>query len=173
MSLRRLLAVAALAAAATLAAGGSATADADLCGQVPRVNIQRNDLGFHVGNPDSEHAGTRGHAKVNLSTGAVTGIMCQVDSDHTGVLLSIGKRIIHASHHAVMFGVPGNILTTNVHVTKTTDPACTRGTKGTLTVFASYNNIVKDSVQLSFPAACKSHSVRYKGKAVVTNVPPN
>ena len=59
-------------------------------------------------------------------------------------------------------------------MSKTTDPDCPVGTRAKLTVFASYNNIVKDSVQLSFPTdACKSHQHRYKGPSVVTNVPPN
>jgi len=161
-----MMALAASVAAAPRGAG-------PVCSGVPIVNIQRNDLAFRAGWPNSVHPGSRGHAKVNLARRKVSGVGCQVNRDGTGILVSIGHRLLFASHHAVMFGVPGNILKTPVRVTKTTDPNCAVGTHGTLTVFASYNNVHKDSVQFAFPAACKSHDKRYTGPSVVTNVPPN
>jgi hypothetical protein len=145
----------------------------DLCGEIPTVNIQRNDLGFRAGWPTAARPGARGHAKVNLSARTVSGVMCQVNRDGTALVLSVGHRLLYSSHHAVMFGVPGNIVKTDVRTTRTTDPTCPVGTRGKLTVFASYNNVHKDSLQLSFLSACRGHQHRYTGPTVVTNVPPN
>jgi hypothetical protein len=158
------------------AADASSTATAsrvDLCGHVPKVNIQRNDLGFRVSWPAAGHPGARGHGKVDLRARRVSGIMCQVNHNGRSILVSVGHRLLYASHHAVRFGVPGNIVRAPIRVTKTTDPKCPAGTRGKLTVFASYNGVHRDSVQLSFPPACKSHRHLYSGGSVVTNVPPN
>lgn len=164
---------AAVVATALTASGAAATSHGDLCSHVPKVTIQRNDLGFRAGWPTTTRPGTRGHGKVNLAARTVSGIMCQVNRDGTAVVLSVGPRVLYASHHAVMFGVPGNIVRAGTRVTRTSDPNCPVGTRGQLTVFASYNNVHRDSVQLSFSAACKGHRHRYTGPSVVTNVPPN
>jgi hypothetical protein len=167
-------AVAAVSIAAAASASPSVTASrVDLCGHVPKVNIQRNDLGFRVSWPAAGHPGARGHGKVNLRARTVSGIMCQVNRNGRSILVSVGHRLLYSSHHAVRFGVPGNIVRAPIRVTKTTDPKCRAGTRGKLTVFASYNGVHRDSVQLSFPRACKSHRHRYSGASVVTNVPPN
>ncbi len=165
--------IVAVAAAALSANVAAATSKSDLCNKVPKVTIHRQDLGFRASWPTGTHPGTRGHGKVNLGAGTVSGIMCQVNSGGNAIVLSIGHRISYASHHAVMFGVPGNILRAPTRVTSSSDPNCPVGTRGKLAVFASYNNIHKDSVQLSFPGACKGHRHRYTGPSVVTNVPPN
>ena len=160
--------------ATALTASVAATARAgNLCNELPIANVLRNDLGFRAGWPSGSQPGTRGHAKVNLTTRRVSGVMCQANRGGTSIILSIGHRLLFASHHAVRFGVPGNILTTNVRVTNTTDPNCPIGTHGQLTVFASYNNLHKDSVELSFPVGCRGHQHRYTGPSVTTNVPPN
>ena len=164
---------AAVVAAALIASVTAAARPGNLCGKVPIVNIKRNDLGFRAGWPMGGRPGSRGHGKVDLRRRTVSGVMCQVNRGGAAILLSIGHRLLFASHHAVMFGVAGNILKAPVRVTGTTDPKCPVGTRGKLTVFASYNNIHRDSVQLAFPPACKSHRHRYTGSSVVTNVPPN
>jgi hypothetical protein len=149
------------------------------CQSIPRVNVPKEAWGFHGGQPNPGATGsyTRGHGTINLSARTVTGIICQVDRrrnapDHQ-IIMSAGHHLVYASHTAVMFGVAGNIMTINVRVTSTTDPTCAVGTHGRATVFASYNNVHEDSIQFSFPAACKSHRHRYTGPSVVTNVPPN
>jgi hypothetical protein len=164
---------AAFVATALTSSGAAATPGGDLCNQVPKVTIQRNDLGFRASWPTATRAGARGHGKVNLGGRTVSGIMCQVNRDRTAIVLSIGHRLLYASHHAVRFGVPGNIVRAPVRVTRTNDPNCSVGTRGKLTVFASYNNVHRDSVQLAFPPACKGHQHLYTGPSVVTNVPPN
>jgi hypothetical protein len=149
------------------------------CAAIPMVKVQKEAWGFHAGEPITGATGsyTRGHGTVNLSARTVSGIICQVDRVRNApdrqIILSIAHRLVYASHYGVMFGVPGNIMKIHVRVRNTTDPKCRVGTRGEVTIFASYNNVHKDSVQFSFPAACKDHRHRYTGPAAVTNVPPN
>ncbi len=157
----------------------SASRPVAYCGAIPIVNVQREAWGFRAGQPITGATGSyaRGHGTVNLSAQTASGIMCQVDrvanAPDRQIVLTVGHRLVYASHHAVMFGVPGNIMTINVRVQSTTDPACRVGTRGRVTIFASYNNVHRDSVQFAFPAACKDHRHRYTDPDVVTNVPPN
>jgi hypothetical protein len=149
------------------------------CSAIPIVNVQPQEWGFHAGQPITGVAGSyaRGHGKINLSARTVSGIMCQVDRVRNApdrqIVLSVDRHLVYASHHAVMFGVRGNIMKIDVRVKSTTDPKCPVGTRGKATIFASYNNVHEDSVQFFFPAACKGHRHRYTGPGVVTNVPPN
>jgi hypothetical protein len=134
--------------------------------------------GFHVGQQITAPTGTyaHGHGNISLSARTVTGIICQVDRVRNApdrqIILSVDHHLVYSSHVAVMFGVPGNIMKIDVRVQSSTDPECPVGTTGEVTIFASYNNVHKDSVQFSFPAACKRHRHLYTGQAVVTNVPP-
>jgi hypothetical protein len=134
--------------------------------------------GFHAGAVITGAHGNyaRGHGDINLSARTTSGIICQVQRSGGGayrqITLSVGHHLVYSSHVAVMFGVPGNIMKIDVRVERSTDPACPVGTSGEVTIFASYNNVHKDGVQFSFPAACKSHRHRYTGLSVVTNVPP-
>lgn len=149
------------------------------CSAFPIVEVPKEAWGFHGGQPITGATGsyTRGHGTIDLSARTVSGIICQVDrvagAPDRQIVLSVGRHLLHASHHAVMFGVPGNIMRIDVRVKSTTDPGCPVGTPGEATIFASYNNVHEDSVQYSLPAACKSHRHRYTGPDVVTNVPPN
>jgi hypothetical protein len=174
------LAVAALAVTVAVPASGGSTAHASAyCSSIPRVEVQKEEWGFHAGQPYAGRGTSyaRGHGKIDLGASTATGIMCQVDrmrddSEHQ-VILTIGRKVIYASHHAVMFGVEGNVMKIHVTVTSSTDAQCAAGTRGIVTIFASYNNIHEDLVQFWFPSACKDHRHRYTGGSVVTNVPPN
>jgi hypothetical protein len=149
------------------------------CKALPVINVPRQAWGFHGGQPITGAAGsyTRGHGTINLVGRTAAGIICQVDRVRNApdrqIILSVGHHLVHASHHAVMGGVPGNIMTIDVRVMSTTDPMCPVGSRGRATIFASYNNVRRDSVQFSFAAACQDHGHRYTGPAVVANVPPN
>ena len=157
----------------------AASAPVAYCATIPSVQVQKQAWGFHAGQPITGASGSyaRGHGKIDLSAHTSSGIICQVDrvrnAPDSQIILSVGHRLVYASHYAVMFGVLGNIMKIDVRVTNTTDPQCPVGTRGKVTIFASYNNVHKDSVRFSFPAACKDHRHRYTGPDVVTNVPPN
>jgi hypothetical protein len=135
--------------------------------------------GFHAGHPITGPTGTyaRGHGHANLSAHTASGIICQVNRARHArdreIILSIDRRFVYSSHYAWRWGVPGNIIKLNVHVKRSTDRRCKVGTRGDVTIFASYNGVHRDSVQFAFPAACKNHRRLYTGSDVVTNVPPN
>jgi hypothetical protein len=166
-------------AVALLVVGVTAAQTVNYCQVIPQVPVAKEAWGFHGGKPITGATGsyTRGHGQINLSAQTANGVICQVDRVRNApdrqIVLAVGRDVIYTSHHAVEFGVPGNIMKIHVRVKSTTDPRCRRGTHGVVTIFASYNNVHEDLVQFSFPVACKDHRHRYTGPSVVTNVPPN
>jgi len=147
------------------------------CSQVPIVG-GIPPWGFHTGSPIQGATGSyaRGHGKINLSANTVSGILCQVDryrhQPDRLILMSVEHHLVYHSHHAMMWGFPGNIMKINVRVTSSTDPRCQVGTIGHVTLFASYNGVRSDSVRFSFPAACRAHNHLYHGPQVNNQVPP-
>ena len=149
------------------------------CQVIPIVNVPPEGWGFHAGHPVSGAAGayTRGHGTIDLRSRTASGVICQVyrrqGTADRQVVLTVGRHVIHTSHHAVRFGVPGNIMIVRVRVHSSTDPACGVGTDGRMTVFASYNNVHRDSVRFTFAGSCSDQGRHWTGPSVVTNVPPN
>jgi hypothetical protein len=149
------------------------------CSAIPIVEVEKEAWGFHAGapTPGSRTSYARGHGRVNLSTLTASGVICQADraadAPERQMILTIEHKVIYASHDAVMFGVPGNVIKLGVRVRSTTDSACPVGTRGEVTIFASYNGVHRDSVEFAFRAACADHRRAYAGGDVVTNVPPN
>ena len=86
--------------------------------------------------------------------------------------MTVEHHLFYHSHHAVMWGFPGNLMKIVVRVKSSTDPACQVGTLGHATLFASYNDVRSDSVRFSFPAACAGHDHLYHGPQVNNQVPP-
>jgi hypothetical protein len=87
--------------------------------------------------------------------------------------MTVEHHLVYQSHYAVMmWGVPGNIMKIIVRVQRSTDPRCEIGTLGRVTLFASYNGVRSDSVEFTFPAACKDHAHLYHGPQVNNQVPP-
>jgi hypothetical protein len=134
--------------------------------------------GFHTGAPITGATGSyaRGHGDINLAANTVSGIICQVDRVRNQpdrlILMAVEHHLIYHSHHAVMWGYPGNIMIITVRVQSSTDPECTVGTAGRATLFASYNGVRSDSVKFTFPAACQDHDHLYHGSQVNNQVPP-
>ncbi|MGN6190283.1 MAG: hypothetical protein ACTHOE_15440 [Conexibacter sp.] len=128
--------------------------------------------GFHTG-PYTTKAGSfaKGHGHINLAANRVSGVICQ--QDRAGVIImSVKHHLVYHSHHARMWGYPGNIMKIKVRVKRSTDPKCAVGTIGRATLFASYNGVRSDSVQFFFPAACKDQDRLYHGPQVNNQVPP-
>jgi hypothetical protein len=167
------------AAASARAAVSTAAQPVNYCQVIPIVNVPREGWGFHAGHPVSGAAGayTRGHGTINLHAETATGVICQVVRPRgradREIVMRIGRHVVHTSHHAVRFGVPGNIMTVHVRVHTSTDPGCKVGTKGRATVFASYNNVHRDGVRFTFAGSCRDQQRHWSGPSVVTNVPPN
>jgi hypothetical protein len=163
---------------ALTALAGSATGQSvQYCAQIPIVG-GIPPWGFHTGAPITGATGSyaRGHGDIDLGNNTVSGILCQVDrARHERdrlITMTVAHHLISHSHFAVMWGVPGNIMKIKVRVQSSTDPRCAVGTRGHVTLFASYNGVRSDSVQFFFPAACKGHDHVYHGSQVNNQVPP-
>jgi hypothetical protein len=147
------------------------------CSQVPIVS-GIPPWGFHTGNPITGPTGSyaRGHGDINLAANTVSGILCQVDRVRNQpdrlIIMTVEHHLVYHSHHAVLWGVPGNIMKIIVRVQSSTDPRCVIGTVGHVTLFASYNGVRSDSVRFIFPAACEGHDHLYHGPQVNNQVPP-
>jgi hypothetical protein len=147
------------------------------CAQVPIVG-GIPPWGFHTGSPITGATGSyaRGHGDINLDANTVSGILCQVDRVHNHpdrlIIMTVEHHLVYHSHHAVMWGVPGNVMKIIVRVQSSTDRRCKVGTHGNVTLFASYNGVRSDSVQFTFPAACTDHDHLYHGTQVNNQVPP-
>jgi hypothetical protein len=169
-------AVAAPILAAALVAAPASGYSTDYCSQVPIVQ-GIPPWGFHTGQPITGATGSyaRGHGDINLSAGTVSGILCQVfrvrNQPDRLIIMTPLKHLVYHTHYATMWGVPGNLIKMHVRVKSSTDPGCKVGTVGLLTLFGSYNNVPKDSVQFTFPAACADHNHLYHNKNY-SQVPP-
>jgi hypothetical protein len=147
------------------------------CAQIPIVG-GIPPWGFHTGAPITGATGSyaRGHGDIDLAANTVSGTLCQVDRVRDRpdrlIIMTVRHHLTYHSHYAVMWGVPGNVMKIVVRVQSSTDPLCDVGTLGRVTLFASYNNVRSDSVQFTFPAACKDHDHLYHGSQVNNQVPP-
>jgi hypothetical protein len=165
------------AARAATGASSAARPAVQYCAQVPMVG-GIPPWGFHTGAPITGASGSyaRGHGDIDLTAGTVSGILCQVDrvpgEPDRMLTLTVERHLVSHSHHAVLWGYPGNIMTIIVRVTASTDPRCAVGTLGRVTLFASYNGVRSDSVDFEFPGGCSSHDHVYHGPQVDNQVPP-
>jgi hypothetical protein len=148
---------------------GSASA-ATSCSEIPTV-YGIPPWGFHTGSYTGETSFAKGHGNINLEANTVSGVICQ--QDRAGVIImTVEHHLVHHSHYAMMWGWPGNVMKIIVRVKSSTDPRCKVGTRGRVTLFASYNGVRSDSVQFFFPAACRGQDHLYHGPQVNNQVPP-
>jgi hypothetical protein len=158
-------------------AGSAARSSVQYCAQIPIVG-GIPPWGFHTGAPITGATGSyaRGHGDINLGANTVSGILCQVDrvrhQPDRLIVMTVEHNLVSHSHHAVMWGVPGNVMKIIVRVKSSTDPRCGVGTLGRATLFASYNGVRSDSVRFTFPDACSDHDHLYHGPQVNNQVPP-
>lgn len=123
--------------------------------------------------PSSPHRGIASsytHGKGRWQGGKATGAVCHAD------LLSGGKgsqNLVLAmsgaaklSPRVTRLGLLGVELALKVKVAASDDSACPVGTNGTVTLFASYYAVHKDSLELSFRGGCADHDHRYAGGAL-------
>jgi hypothetical protein len=163
---------------ALIGTAGDATGNSvQYCAQIPIVG-GIPPWGFHTGPPITGATGSfaRGHGNIDLAANTVSGILCQVDRVRGRpdrlIIMTVERHLVYHSHHAVMWGVPGNIMKIIVRVQSSTDQRCEVGTVGRVTLFASYNGVRSDSVRFRFPAACRDHDHLYHGPEVNNQVPP-
>jgi hypothetical protein len=165
-------AFAALAATAVIAAGAAAKpSNAANCplktGSPSGGNVQWAFT--ETGAPGGSHPGISSsytHGRGSWTGGRATGTVCSEDSPTKGpqrklVLAVAGKARL--SPGITQSGLPGVGLVLPVRVSASDDGACAAGTHGTVTLFASYHAIHRDSLRLRFAAACADHDHRYGG----------
>jgi hypothetical protein len=158
-------------------AGPASASPVQYCAQIPIVQ-GIPPWGFNTGLPITGNTGSyaRGHGDINLAADTVSGILCQVDrvpnQPDRLIIMTVRHHLVYHSHHAVMWGVPGNLMKIVVRVQSSTDPRCQVGTLGRVTLFASYNGVRSDSVRFTFSTACQDHDHLYHGPQVNNQVPP-
>jgi hypothetical protein len=70
------------------------------------------------------------------------------------------------SPQSTKLGLLGVGIVLPVAVTATNDAACPRGTVGSVTLFASYYALHRDSITLHFAPACADHDLVFTGASV-------
>jgi len=119
---------------------------------------------------------SHGWGNINLGTNWISGEICQ-DVYGAGqptrmIAVGVGPRIIYHTHYAQMWGYPGNLIKAVVKVISSTDPRCKVGTRGHVTMYASYNGVRSDSIQFFLNAGCRDENHLYHGPQVDAQVPP-
>lgn len=122
-------------------------------------------IGAHKGIASSYTHG-RGH----WQGGKATGTVCHADSLTGGKgsrnLVLAMSGFSKLSPGVTRLGLPGVELALKVKVTASDDSSCPVGTKGAVTLFASYHEAHRDSLALSFSGACVGHDHRYSGSSL-------
>ena len=108
-----------------------------------------------------------------LSTGAISGTICQVNlvSGVYDLIVLKPQHVVSHTHTAELFGHLGNLMEVNVKVTSSFDAGCKVGTIGQMTVDATYNGIESSSVRFTFPSSCRGHDHLYHSSQVEALVP--
>jgi hypothetical protein len=110
---------------------------------------------------------TRGHG--SWSSGRASGTICSQDkggglASRNLVLTVSGTSTL--SPKITKLGLLGVGIVLPVAVSASDDAACPQGTRGSLTLFASYFAVHRDSIVLHFAAPCSSHDHRFSGTTV-------
>jgi hypothetical protein len=123
--------------------------------------------------PSGPHKGIASsytHGKGRWQSGKATGTVCHEDSLSGGkgsenlVLAMVGSSKL--SPRVTRMGLLGVQLALKVKVSASDDSACPVGTSGTVTLFASYFSVHKDTLALSFSGGCADHDHRYAGSSL-------
>lgn len=174
---RRLLmaATAALAAGLVLAVAGAAGASVTCPASASAASA--NTAGpvqwaFSVlGAPSAGAAGvswswTRGNGVWN--TGQATGTICSEDKGSFPrrdlVLKVTGSSLLVPK--TTRLGLLGVSVALPVTVSATDDATCPKGTRGTVTLFASYYATHRDTIAVHFAGACTDHNHTFTGSIV-------
>jgi len=157
-------------------AGESSTASAvpARCPLKPSSAIPSGDAWAfsETGPPSTPHPGITSsytHGRGTWTGGRGGGTICSEDSaparpSHNLVLTVSGSARI--SPGITRLGRLGTGLVLNMTVAASDDQACPAGTRGTVTMFASYYQGHHDSVRLHFTSACAGYDYTFLGSAL-------
>jgi hypothetical protein len=109
---------------------------------------------------------TRGNGTWN--TGKATGTICSEDKGpfprRDLVLKVSGSSVLVPK--TTRLGLLGVSVVLPVTVSASDDSACPKSTQGTVTLFASYYSVHRDSIALHFTGACATHDHTFTGALV-------
>jgi hypothetical protein len=172
---RTATAVVSLAVAGVLAASGSAGATTKVkCPIKASASSSPVEWAFtESAPPTGPHKGiassyTHGHGR--WQNGKASGTICHADQLTAGrgsrnlVLAMAGGSKL--SPHVKRLGLLGVELTLKVRVAAGDDPACPVGVAGTVTLFASYFSVHRDSLRMRFATACSTHDHLFTGSSL-------
>jgi len=177
--LRLLIAAASLAVTALATSSGVAAPSAACPASVAASAGPVAWVFSQLGAPSPASAGlswswTRGSG--SWAAGAGTGTICSQDRGGGRPTRNLVLTVAGASTlspQIVRYGLPGVAITLPVRVSATDDGSCPRGTRGTVTLFASYYSVHRDSIALRFARACRSHDHTFTGTAVHVEISRN
>ncbi len=122
------------------------------------------------GPPSGAHRGVVSsytHGRGTWHGGRASGTICHADqltggagSQDLVLAATSGSKL---SPHVTRLGLLGVELALRVKVAASDDAACAVGSPGTVTLFASYYSVHRDSLRLRFAAACADHDHSYGG----------
>ncbi len=110
------------------------------------------------------------HGRGTWTSGRATGTACTTDSLRTGggvrdlVLAVSGRSTL--TGRVTQGGLLGVRLVLPIKVRASDDRRCAKGASGTITLFASYYSVHRDTLQIHFGSRCAGHSLSYRGSAV-------
>jgi hypothetical protein len=175
-----LIAVAAVAVSATLAPSTGASTTAVRCpASVASSAGPVQWLFSALGAPTSRSATvnwswTRGSG--SWSSARASGTIC---SDDKGGGLATRHLVLRVSGSSTLspmitkLGLLGVGIVLPLSVSASDDAACPRGTPGSVTLFASYYSIHRDSIVMRFAPACASHDHSFGGTIVHVEIARN
>jgi hypothetical protein len=175
-----LTAVVAIAAAAALApsTGASTTAarcPASVASSAGPVQWLFSELGAPT--PSSARVNwswTRGGG--SWSSGRASGTICSEDKGGGTPARNLVLKVSGSSTLSPMItklGLLGVGIVLPVSVSASDDEACPRGTPGSVTLFASYYSVHRDSIVMHFAPACASHDHSFGGTIVHVEIARN
>ncbi len=168
-------AIAALAAGVVLASAGGAAASVTCPASASAATATTAgpvQWAFSViGAPTAGAAGvswswTRGNGV--WTTGQATGTICSEDKGsfpRRDLVLKVTGRSLLVPK-TTRLGLLGVSIVLPVTVGATDDSACPKGSRGTVTLFASYYSVHRDSIVVRFAGACTDHNDTFTGSIV-------
>jgi hypothetical protein len=109
------------------------------------------------------------HGSGGWASGGASGLICSQDK---GGGLATRNLVLKVSGSSTLspritkLGLLGVGIVLPVTVSATDDPSCPRGTKGSVTLFASYFAVHRDSVVTHFASPCASHDHHFISSTV-------
>jgi hypothetical protein len=171
-----LIVAAALVASAVGSARGSSRGGSVSCATYGGGGIP--PWGFHASQsfPGGGSGYAHGWGNIDLGAGLISGEICQNvyggGRPASAIAVRLGPRIIYHTHYAHLWGYPGNLIKAPVKVIASSDRGCKVGTRGHVTMYASYNGVRSDSIQFFLGAGCSDQNRLYHGPQVDAQVPP-